>query len=233
VTRAVCTILKGVAGNMGCVAADSDFLKGLRDLCTAEGILLIFDEVITGFRVGLKGAQGHYGITPDLTCLGKIIGGGFPAAAFGGRQEIMDMIAPLGAVYHAGTLSGNPLAMCAGIETLKLIEKPGFYQSLEQKTEEFLKPIRQASAHLKTPLAIQSSGSMFTIFFGVEKVESKEDLNFMDESRFKHFFRYLFERGIYFSPSAYEANFLSAAHIDENLKKAQNCILDYFSTFLI
>lgn len=226
-------LIEPVAGNMGVVPAKKEFLEMLREETNKKGILLIFDEVITGFRVGLHGAQGHYGVIPDLTCLGKVIGGGFPVAAFGGRQEIMNRIAPLGAVYQAGTLSGNPLAMRAGIETLNKIETPGFYPSLEQKTEEFLTPIRRAAAHLKIPIAIQSAGSMFTIFFGVENVESKEDLCAMDEQRFKHFFRYLFERGIYFSPSAYEAHFLSSAHTDENLEKTQHCILEYFSAELM
>jgi glutamate-1-semialdehyde 2,1-aminomutase len=227
-----CVLIEPIAGNMGVVPAKQEFLEMLREETAKKGIVLIFDEVITGFRVNLNGAQGSYGITPDLTCLGKVIGGGFPAAAFGGKRQIMDMIAPLGAVYHGGTLSGNPLAMCAGIETLKIIEKPGFYEALQQRTEEFLRPIRQAATHLHTPIAIQSSGSMFTLFFGLAKVESKEDLVSMDEARFKHFFRYLFERGIYFSPSAYEAHFLSSAHTAENLDQAQRCILDYFDEFL-
>lgn len=222
-------LIEPIAGNMGVVPAKPEFLKMLREETAKKGILLIFDEVITGFRVGLNGAQGLYGIIPDLTCLGKVIGGGFPVAAFGGKREIMEMIAPLGAVYQAGTLSGNPLAMCAGEETLKIIEKPGFYQTLEQRTENFLKPIRHAIASKQLPMTIQSVGSMFTIFFGVTKVESKEDLASMDEVRFKHFFRYLFERGIYLSPSAYEANFLSAAHAPEHLEKAQRDILEYLA----
>jgi glutamate-1-semialdehyde 2,1-aminomutase len=194
----------------------------LREETEKKGIVLIFDEVITGFRVGLNGAQGHYGITPDLTCLGKIIGGGFPAAAFGGKREIMEMIAPLGAVYQAGTLSGNPLAMCAGLETLKILEQPGFYEELESKTEQFLGPIRPVAT-------VQSVGSMFTIFFGVSKVESKEDLAALDVERFNHFFRTLFGQGVYLSPSAYEANFLSIAHTDEHLQAARQAILDYLS----
>jgi glutamate-1-semialdehyde 2,1-aminomutase len=222
-------LIEPVAGNMGVVPAKREFLEMLRDETAKKGIVLIFDEVITGFRVGLKGAQGLYGITPELTCLGKVIGGGFPAAAFGGKREIMEMLAPLGAVYHGGTLSGNPLAMCAGLATLKIIEKSNFYHSLEQRTENFLKPIRQAIAHKK--IVIQRAGSMFTIFFGVEKVESKEDLASMDGARFRHFFCYLFERGIYFSPSAYEAQFLSNAHTDENLEKAQSYILEYLKEF--
>jgi glutamate-1-semialdehyde 2,1-aminomutase len=223
-----CVLIEPIAGNMGVVPAKQEFLEMLREETIRQGIVLIFDEVITGFRVDLNGAQGFYGITPDLTCLGKVVGGGFPAAAFGGKRQIMDMIAPLGPVYHGGTLSGNPLAMCAGIETLKTIERPGFFETLQQRTEEFLKPIRQAAANLQTPIAIQSAGSMFTLFFGVKKVESKEDLASMDETSYKRFFRYLFERGIYFSPSAYEAHFLSSAHTAENLDRTQGCILEYF-----
>ena len=225
-----CVLLEPVAGNIGVVPAKKEFLEMLREETAKKGIVLIFDEVITGFRVGLKSAQGHYGIIPDLTCLGKVIGGGFPAAAFGGRREIMDQIAPLGSVYQAGTLSGNPLAMCAGLETLKTVQTPGFYSSLEEKLYNFLLPIRSLIAQKALPIAVQSVGSMFTLFFGVHKVESKEDLAHMDEERFKHFFRYLFEKGVYLSPSAYEAHFISSAHTDENLKRAQALILDYIYT---
>ncbi len=220
-------LLEPITGNIGVVPAKREFLEMLREETAKKGIVLIFDEVITGFRVGLNGAQGHYGIVPDMTCLGKVIGGGFPAAAFGGKLEIMDLLAPMGAVYQAGTLSGNPLAMCAGLETLKTIEKPHFFQSLEDRLEAFLDPIRKVIAERKLPIAIQSAGSMFTIFFGVHKVESKEDLSQMDEERFKHFFRYLFQRGVYLSPSAYEAHFLSSAHTEENLEKTQALILEY------
>lgn len=223
-------LLEPIAGNIGVVPAKKEFLEMLREETAKKGIVLIFDEVITGFRVGLNGAQGYYGIVPDMTCLGKIIGGGFPAAAFGGKAEIMDQIAPLGAIYQAGTLSGNPLAMCAGYETLKTIEKPGFYTFLEGMLESFLAPIRRKIEERNLPIALQSAGSMFTLFFGVKKVDSKEDLAHMDEERFKHFFRYLFDRGVYLSPSAYEAHFVSSAHSDENLQKAQHLILDYLDT---
>lgn len=223
-------LLEPVAGNIGVVPAKQEFLSMLREETAKKGIVLIFDEVITGFRVGLNGAQGHYGIVPDLTCLGKVIGGGFPAAAFGGKTEIMDHIAPLGAVYHGGTLSGNPLAMCAGYETLKTVEKPGFYSFLEEKLRDFLSPIRNRIEQKDLQIAVQSVGSMFTFFFGVKKVESKEDLANMDEEKFKQFFRYLFNRGVYLSPSAYEAHFISSAHTDENLQKTQDLILEYLDT---
>lgn len=221
-------LLEPITGNIGVVPAKLEFLQMLREESSKKGIVLIFDEVITGFRVGLNGAQGHYGIQPDLTCLGKVIGGGFPAAAFGGKKEIMDLIAPLGPVYQAGTLSGNPLAMCAGCEVLKTIESLSFFELLNARLDAFLAPIRNLVAQKKLPIAIQSAGSMFTFFFGVEKVENKEDLLQMDEEGFKRFFRYLFERGVYLSPSAYEAHFISSAHTDENLKKTQDLILEYF-----
>ncbi len=224
-------LIEPIAGNMGVVPAKKEFLEMLREETEKKGIVLIFDEVITGFRVALHSAQGHYGITPDLTCLGKIIGGGFPAAACGGKQEIMEMIAPLGAVYQAGTLSGNPLAMCAGLETLKIIEQPDFHPGLNARTENFLEPIRRLAAQKQLPIAIQSAGSMFTLFFGLEKVESREDLATMDEARFNHFFRTLFDQGIYLSPSAYEAHFLSQAHTDESLEKTQGAILRYLEEF--
>lgn len=222
-------LLEPIAGNMGVVHAKLEFIHMLREETAKKGIVLIFDEVITGFRVGLKGAQGYYDITPDMTCLGKVIGGGLPAAAFGGKKEIMEMIAPLGSVYQGGTLSGNPLAMCAGIETLKTIEKIHFFENLEQRLEKFLDPIRKVITDHKLPIAIQSAGSMFTLFFGVSKVESREDLAAMDEEMFKQFFRYMFERGVYLSPSAYEAHFISSAHTDENLYTAQKLILKFLT----
>ncbi len=225
-------LLEPVAGNIGVVPAKREFLEMLREETAKKGIVLIFDEVITGFRVGLNGAQGDYGIVPDMTCLAKVIGGGFPAAAFGGKKEIMDMTAPLGPVYQGGTLSGNPLAMCAGVETLKTLEQPGFFSLLKEKLDAFLLPIREKIEHDELNVALQSVGSMFTIFFGLTKVESKEDLAKMDEERFKHFFRYLFERGVYISPSAYEAHFLSSAHTDEHLKFTQDLILEYFDLYL-
>jgi glutamate-1-semialdehyde 2,1-aminomutase len=217
-------IVEPVAGNMGVVPAKQEFLEMLREETASQGTLLIFDEVITGFRVGLQGAQGHYGITPDLTCLGKVIGGGFPVAAFGGRKEIMEMLAPLGSVYQAGTLSGNPLAMCAGIQTLAEISTPSFYPTLHARTAAFLAPIHQLIQEKKLPVTLNAIGSMFTLFFGPRTVESKEDLNQLDKTRFKQFFHTLFEQGIYFSPSPYEANFLSSAHTDEHLSHAQEVI---------
>lgn len=186
-------ILEPIAANMGVVPADPDFMVMLREETARKGIVLIFDEVITGFRVGLQGAQGLYGIKPDMTCLGKVIGGGFPAAAFGGRADLMNHLAPLGEVYQAGTLSGNPVAMCAGLATLKIIEQPGFYETLEKKTTRLTETLRETiSGH------VTQVGSMFTPFF--------------DKPVYAQFFKYLFANGIYFAPAPYEANFLSSAH---------------------
>lgn len=220
-------IVEPIAGNIGVIPAKFEFLQMLREETVKKGIILIFDEVITGFRVGLYGAQGLYQIKPDLTCLGKIIGGGLPAAAFGGKQEIMDHLAPLGSVYQSGTLSGNPLAMCAGLATLCLLEQEGFYSKLEQTLTDFLAPIRAFIKEKKLPIAIQSAGSMFTFFFGVRRVESKEDLLALDEEQFKHFFSYLFNRGVYLAPSAYEAHFISSAHTKAQLEEVQELILSY------
>ncbi|MBS0616446.1 MAG: glutamate-1-semialdehyde 2,1-aminomutase [Verrucomicrobia bacterium] len=191
-------ILEPIVGNMGVIIPSREFISMLREETGEKNIVLIFDEVITGFRVGLHGAQGYFGVTPDLTCLAKIIGGGFPAAAFGGRREIMDHLAPLGSVYQGGTLSGNPVAMVAGLAALKEVEKPGFYEELERKTTEFLKPLR--------PLCnVQQIGSMFTLFV----------------PEYKTLFRKLFDQGIYFPPLQQEACFISSAHTEEHLKQAQ------------
>jgi glutamate-1-semialdehyde 2,1-aminomutase len=222
-------ILEPIAGNMGVVPAERDFLILLREETQKRGILLIFDEVITGFRVGLHGAQGLFGIKPDLTILGKIIGGGFSALAFGGRQEIMDFLSPLGNVYQAGTHSGSPVAMCAGLETLVTVEQAGFYSDLQKKTEDFLAPIRHVIAQRALPICLQSVGSMFTLFFGPEKVRSRSDLAQLDTSRFRQFFHALFEAGIYFSPSPYEAHFLSSSHTADHLKYVQETILAFLS----
>jgi glutamate-1-semialdehyde 2,1-aminomutase len=198
-------VLEPVAGNMGVVPAKAEFIEMLREETEKKGILLIFDEVITGFRVGLHGAQALYGVTPDLTTLGKIIGGGFPAAAFGGRREIMDCLAPLGQVYQAGTLSGSPVAMEAGRAALLEIEKPGFYEELKRKTDFLLEPLYQAG------IQVNQVGSMFTIFVGAE--------------RYKQLFVALFEQGIYFPPSQYEACFISSAHTEAQLEQTREALV--------
>ncbi len=223
-------ILEPITGNMGVVLPEESFLELLQNLTKQVGALLIFDEVITGFRVGLQGAQGLYRITPDLTCLGKVVGGGFPAAAVGGKQKIMDCLAPLGEVYQAGTLSGNPVAMQAGFTTLSLIEKPHFYKELQEKANRLTKPILDFIQKQNLNIALQQCGSMFSIFFGVKKVKSKEDLKSLDRNKFNQFFRYLFERGIYIPPSAEEAWFISSAHTNEHLDTTSHCILEFLNT---
>lgn len=219
-------IVEPIAANMGLIPAKKEFLAMLREETQKKQIVLIFDEVVSGFRIGLEGAQGYYGIEPDLTCLGKIIGGGFPAAAFGGKKEIMDCLAPLGSVYQAGTLSGNPVAMCAGLETLLTLKAPT-YSYLEKITQDFLSPIKEVIAKRGLPITLQHIGSMFNFFFGVTQVEKQEDLKNLNTQEFKRFFQHLFHHGVYLSPSAYEVNFLSLGHTQKNLEKTQQVILDY------
>lgn len=226
-SQVAAVILEPITGNMGVVLPEKGFLEMLREETARVGALLIFDEVITGFRVGLTGAQGLFGIDPDLTCLGKVIGGGFPVAAIGGRSKILDCLSPLGGVYQAGTLSGNPVAMRGGWETLCLIEQKDFYPQLNKKTERITLPIQEALARKKANACLQKAGSMFTLFFGLKKVRSKEDLKALDEEMFVRFFQYLFERGIYISPSSHEASFLSSAHLDEDIDYAMESIVHF------
>lgn len=223
-------ILEPVTGNMGVVLPEKGFLEMLREETARKGALLIFDEVITGFRVGLKGAQGFYGIDPDLTCLGKVIGGGFPVAAVGGKAKILDCLAPLGQVYQAGTLSGNPVAMRAGWETLCLIQQPGFYERLQEKADRMTAPIKEALKDKNG--CLQQMGSMFNIFFGVKKVSCKEDLKALDEEKFIQFFQFLFQKGVYISPSSHEAWFISSAHLDEHIDQAVEYILSFIKNSL-
>lgn len=220
-------ILEPIAGNMGVVAPTPLFLETLRQKTEQNGILLIFDEVITGFRVGLQGAQGLYQIKPDLSCLGKIIGGGFPAAALGGRAEILDHLAPLGDVYQAGTLSGNPVAMRAGLAVLSILETPHFFQELQRKTDFLTLPIREALRNKKG--CLQQVGSMFSLFFGPSQVVSQADLSLLDTTCFASFFRYLFERGIYIPPHAHESWFISSAHTEEQLDYTRKCIESFIA----
>lgn len=220
-------IVEPIAGNMGVVPARASFLELLRKETADSGALLIFDEVITGFRVGLKGAQGIYSIKPDLTCFGKIIGGGFPAAAFGGRREVMDYLAPLGPVFQAGTLSGNPIAMEAGLQSLMLLEQPGFYEQLEEKTQILVTPIRDFITQNELPVCIQQVGSLFTLFFGRRSVTNHEEAQTLDISRFGRFFRYMFSQGIYIPPSQYESWFVSSMHSLEHLEKTRKAVLDF------
>lgn len=220
-------ILEPIAGNIGVVPASLEFIKTLRKLTEQSGTLLIFDEVITGFRVGIQGAQGYYGVKPDLTCLGKIVGGGFPAAAFGGRQEIMDCLAPLGPVYQAGTLSGNPVAMEAGLQALKLLQAPGFYEELDRKTDLLLQPIAQKLEEKNLNACIQRVGSMFTLFFGRHEVRNGEEAKTVDGKKYAALFRFLFEKGVYIPPLANEAWFISSAHTDANLIKTRELVLEF------
>lgn len=220
-------IIEPVAGNMGVVPATYEFLNFLREETARMGALLIFDEVITGFRVALGGVQQLSGIKPDLTCLGKIIGGGFPAAAFGGRAEIMEFLAPQGPVYQAGTLSGNPVAMEAGLQALKLAQKREFYSELERKTRIITEPLEEK---LKGKNAcLQRVGSMFSLFFGRKSIENMEDARHIDTKMFGKLFRFLFENGVYIPPSAHEAWFISSAHTEDHLKKTRDLLLDFIA----
>jgi glutamate-1-semialdehyde 2,1-aminomutase len=212
--------IEPVGGNMGCVPAKQEFLEKLRELCTAEKILLIFDEVMTGFRLAKGGAQELYGVVPDLTTFGKIIGGGLPVGAYGGRAEIMKMIAPSGPVYQAGTLSGNPLAMTAGIETLKIIdETPDFYAQLEEKSAYLADGIADGLKKLNLNYTINRVGSMLTLFFTDQKVIDFDTAKTSDTQKFAGYFGAMLESGIYLPPSQFEACFVSNAHTSEDLDK--------------
>lgn len=216
-------ILEPVAANMGVVPPVEGFLEFLREITLENGTLLIFDEVITGFRLGLQGAQGYFGITPDLTCLGKIIGGGFPTAAVGGQKEIMSVLAPLGGVYQAGTLSGNPVAMQAGLAALELLEEPHFYEDLEEKTLALVEPLKEF------PVTIQRVGSLFSIHFGKSEIKNFEDILACDLNEFRKFFHHLFEQGIYPPPHFAESWFVSAAHTEEQIAYTRDTISNYLS----
>lgn len=214
-----CVIIEPVAGNMNCVPPVPGYLEGLRALCTDYGVVLIFDEVMTGFRTALGGAQSVFGITPDLTTLGKVIGGGLPVGAFGGRQDIMELLAPVGPVYQAGTLSGNPLAVSAGLATLQEISKPDFFDSLSVKTEFLLKGLKERADTAGIPFTTNQVGAMFGCFFSSEaRITTFDQVMACDVDRFKHYFHLMLESGIYLAPSAYEAGFVSSAHGDNELQ---------------
>jgi glutamate-1-semialdehyde 2,1-aminomutase len=213
-----CVIVEPVAGNMNCIPPVPGFLNGLREVCEKHGAVLIFDEVMTGFRVSRGGAQELYGVTPDLTALGKIIGGGMPVGAFGGRREIMQHISPLGPVYQAGTLSGNPIAMTAGLKTLELISAAGFHEALGEKTERLTDGLRERAAAAGVPLSTNRAGGMFGIFFtDAGPVTNFEQATACNQEQFKAFFHAMLERGVYLAPSAFEAGFVSAAHGDAEI----------------
>jgi glutamate-1-semialdehyde 2,1-aminomutase len=217
--QVACIIVEPVAGNMNCIPPLPGFLEGLRSACDEHGVVLIFDEVMTGFRVALGGVQGLYGIKPDLTTLGKVIGGGMPVGAFGGKREIMQKIAPLGPVYQAGTLSGNPVAMSAGLKTLKLISEPSFFTELTQKTQTLVDGLRAQANKAGVPLTSNLVGGMFGIFFTQEdKVTNYAQSTACNQSQFKAFFHAMLARGVYLAPSAFEAGFVSAAHSEGDIE---------------
>jgi glutamate-1-semialdehyde 2,1-aminomutase len=210
-------IVEPVPGNMGVMIPAEGFLEGLRELCTNQGALLIFDEVMSGFRVALGGAQELYGISPDLTTLGKVIGGGLPVGAYGGKDEYMSQVAPEGPIYQAGTLSGNPLAMAAGIATLQILNRPGTYESLEDKSSSLAAGLAEANEKFEMEFAFNRIGSMFTTFFTPGPVNDFSGAKASDTSRFASYFRAMLEEGIYLAPSQFEAAFVSLAHSDEDI----------------
>jgi len=215
-----CVIVEPVAGNMNCIPPEEGFLACLRRCCDASSSVLVFDEVMTGFRVGLTGAQGLYGVNPDLTTLGKVIGGGMPVGAFGGRREIMQHIAPTGPVYQAGTLAGNPVAMAAGLKNLEIISRDGFYEELESKTRHLLEGILDAAASSAVPMCANQVGAMFGLFFtDQDSVKGFADVSRCDIDRFKKFFHAMLGQGINLAPSAFEAGFVSSAHSEAQIQQ--------------
>ncbi|MEG9481819.1 glutamate-1-semialdehyde 2,1-aminomutase [Mannheimia sp. HC-2023] len=215
-----CLIVEPVAGNMNCIPPQEGFLQGLRELCTQYGAVFIIDEVMTGFRVALGGAQSYYGVTPDLTTLGKIIGGGMPVGAFGGKKEIMEHIAPTGPVYQAGTLSGNPIAMAAGLACLTELSKSGNEELLASKTKTLAEGFKTLADKHNVPLTVQYVGGMFGLFFTEQKaVTNFQEVMKCDAAKFNRFFHLMLEQGVYLAPSAFEAGFMSLAHSDEDIAR--------------
>jgi glutamate-1-semialdehyde 2,1-aminomutase len=222
-------ILEPVAGNMGCVPPAKAYLEGLREITAEYGTLLIFDEVMTGFRLARGGAQERFGVTPDLTTLGKIIGGGLPVGAYGGRREIMDLVAPSGPVYQAGTLSGNPLAMAAGLATLRAAGEPGFYERLEELGERWRRGMGEAASAGDVPFTINQLGSMVSIFFTAGPVTDFASAAESDTGAFKDFFWHMISCGVYLAPSQYEAGFISAAHSEDDLERTFEAAREWFA----
>ena len=222
-------ILEPVAGNMGCVPPTEGYLEGLREITAEYGAVLIFDEVMTGFRLARGGAQERYGVTPDLTCLGKIIGGGLPVGAYGGRREIMELVAPSGPVYQAGTLSGNPLAMAAGLATLRQSGEPGFYERLEEVGERWRLGMNEAASSGEVPFTINQLGSMVSLFFTAGPVTDFASAATSETEAFKDFFWHMLSRGVYLAPSQYEAGFISAAHSEDDLDKTFEAASEWFA----
>jgi len=225
-----CMAVEPIAGNMGCVPPGKGYLQGLRALCDHHGVLLLFDEVMTGFRVGLGGAQKLYGVTPDLTCLGKIVGGGLPCAAYGGRADLMQQVAPAGPVYQAGTLSGNPLAMAAGLATLESLSAVGVYPKLETITTRLASGLREAASAANIPVQVQRVGSMISVFFTEHVVHDYADASQCDSIRFASFFRKMVQAGVLLPPSQYETWFVSLAHdeavIDATIEAARSAMAE-------
>ncbi|WP_106476795.1 glutamate-1-semialdehyde 2,1-aminomutase [Phytohalomonas tamaricis] len=227
-----CIIVEPVAGNMNCIPPEPGFLETLREQCDAHGAVLIFDEVMTGFRVALGGAQAHYGIVPDLTCLGKIVGGGMPVGAFGGKRHIMENISPLGPVYQAGTLSGNPLAMAAGITLLQKIRQPGFHDELSRRVNTLCDGLEARAQKAGVALITQRAGGMFGVFFtDADRVSNFAAATSCDLDAFRRFFRAMLDHGVYMAPSNYEAGFMSNAHSDEDIEATLDAAEAAFATF--
>jgi len=225
-----CLIVEPVAGNMNCIPPVDGYLQGLRDLCDQHSVVLIFDEVMTGFRVALGGAQALYGITPDLSTFGKVIGGGMPVGAFGGKRELMEQVAPSGPVYQAGTLSGNPVAMAAGLATLDQITAPGFYEALGDKTRVLTEGVQAEADFAGIPFTTTRVGGMFGLYFSAEKqIVNFEQSGAVDVDRFKCFFHAMLDKGVYLAPSAYEAGFVSSAHTEEHISATINAAREAFN----
>ena len=228
-----CVIVEPVAGNMNCIPPVPGFLESIREQCTQYGSVFIIDEVMTGFRLGLQGAQGYYGIEADLTCLGKVIGGGMPVGAFGGKRAIMEKIAPLGPVYQAGTLSGNPVAMAAGLATLDIISQPGFYEPLFAKTEKLVQGLLAAAKNIGIPMTSNHVGSMWGLIFTEEKtITNYQQVMACDTQRFNRFFHGMLDEGVYLAPASYEAAFMSSAHSDGDLISTLDSAAITFSRIL-
>ncbi len=221
-------IVEPVAGNMGCVPPEPGFLEGLREVTRSNGALLIFDEVMTGFRVAYGGAQTRYGITPDMTCLGKIVGGGLPAAAYGGRRDILSLVAPAGPVYQAGTLSGNPLATAAGITQLELLRQPGIYEQLEERSAALERGLREAAEAVGVAIFQTRVGSMFCTFFTAGPVRDETSAKSSDTRAFATYFSTMLERGVYLAPSQFEAGFLSLSHTEEDVRRTVDAAREAF-----
>lgn len=223
-----CVIIEPIAGNMGLIEPKREFLQGLKRLCDEHKSLLIFDEVMTGFRIGLTGAQGLYNINPDLTTFGKVIGGGMPIGAFGGKQEIMELVAPLGKVYQAGTLSGHPVAMAAGLATLKKISKSDFFVRLTKKTNKLVTGLNKIATLYNFPFSAKSLGGIFGLFFTQSKeIFSFDDVKSYNVHEFNCFFHFMLKNGVYFAPSAFEVGFMSIAHKDDDIERTIELFNDY------